>query len=802
MRTLIVVVTLTVGTALSQSVFATTRRAILIGINNYNSGDNRQSSVSKIPRKSLSQGDVRYWQYNDLNGPIADVALIEGLLKSPDFEFADRDIVKLLNGDATAQAILATLQSELVDHAASGDVRFVYYSGHGNYIRNRASKERDQLDQTIVPADNRLGAIDVRDKELARIFWAAAKKGVFVSFIADSCHSGSLARSPENGRLVRSNHGIRSSGTGTDFKEPVIDDPATLDPQTKRPIDPEELGVLTLAAAQRNQESIEQRFTDDPTQEVHGALTFALIRALQSEGPHASMKVILDRVLDFLSAENLSQTPILGGKGRGEKDILGQTVSPSSFSVSVKDIRGKDIILRGGQAIGIYPGCGLSRTSRRPDDPAVTLIVTDSQNLAESTAQVSQGIGHVAIGDRFDVTQWAVPPESVLRVYIPPPGDASMVQVVAQKLVELATDGSVKWVSDPTQDYPTDTLRWNGGSWILEHIGDTFSTFDLGPSPAAADVRKLLTKDSKLFLLLPPTAELISKIDLGTGAHNAIEKLTTGHFSDGQYGLFGRTNGTAVQYAWVATDGELRGGKLGDSKSGSHVDNTNTSLPVRTDWYGMSNMSLDRLGADLTESASRLGTIRAWLKLQGRPGQTVFPYDLVLRRVGSPQTNAIGGKLIEGEKYKLYLILRPDFKKASVRRRWVYVFEVNQNGKGTLIFPELGRGNEGNDLPLSKKEEDLLAPIQSSIPLYTDKQFDFEVSEPFGADTFILLTTDQQIAHPESFQFAGVKSKGATYKNDFENLLSNVGSTERGVATARSPGEWSVQRRMFTSVRK
>jgi hypothetical protein len=795
MRTL-VIFAIVAGTVLSQNVRAATHRAILIGIDNYNSGDYRQPLV-KVPRKTLSQGDVRYWEYHDLDGPTADVSLVEGLLKSADFGFADSDIVKLLNGDATAQAILETLQSELVDHASAGDVRFVYYSGHGNYIKNLASKERDQFDQTIVPADNRLGAIDVRDKELSRILWAAARKGVLVTFIADSCHSGSLARGPENGRVVRSNYGIRSSGAGPDFKEPIVEDPATIDPQTKKPIDPEELGVLTLSAAQRNQESIEQRFTDDPTHEIHGALTFALIRALQTEGPHASMDVILDRVLDFLHAEDLSQTPVLGGKGRGERDILGQAVSPSSFSVSVKEVRGKEIILRGGQAIGIYPGCELSRIPKSASDTSLTLTVTVSQNLAESTAQVSTGTGQVAIGDRFEVTRWAVPPESILRVYVPPPADASIIQSVEQSLAELATDGTVKWVLDPTEESPTDIVRWSGNSWILEHIGSAASIIDLGQSPKAADVRTHLTSQSRLFVLLPPTSELIGKIELGKGTRDAIEKLTTGHFSDADYGLFGRVQGATVQYAWVATDGELRVTKLGKETSDFRLNAVNSSLPIRTDWYDGSSA---QVGASLTDSASRLGTVRAWLKLDGRPGQTEFPYDLALRKIDSAQANVRSGQLVEGNKYKLYLTIKPNFNKTSVRRRWVYVFDINQDGKGTLIFPELGKGNEGNHLPLAVKEENASAPTQRSIPLFTDKQFDFEVSAPYGADTFVLLTSDQLIDHPQIFQIAPIKTKGAHSGNDLENLLANVGSSERGVETNKSPGEWSVERLAFITI--
>jgi hypothetical protein len=81
------------------------------------------------------------------------------------------------------------------------------------------------------------------------------------------------------------------------------------------------------------------------------------------------MDVILDRVLDFLSAENLAQTPVLGGKGRGEKDLLGQRVAPSSFSVSVKGIRGKDIILRGDRRLASTPVVNSAELQMVPINP-------------------------------------------------------------------------------------------------------------------------------------------------------------------------------------------------------------------------------------------------------------------------------------------------------------------------------------------------------------------------------------------------------------------------------------------------
>src|SRR5271165_1403235 len=157
---------------------AANRRAVLIGINQYNPAGGQVSTgppKQSPSRKGLLSGDERHWNYHDLEGTINDVNLIEGLLLAPDFGFQPTDIVKLITPEkTTADEILTTLRRELVETAAKGDIRFVYYSGHGNFIRNAALKRKNpntlnEFDQTIVPSDHWQGAVDVRDKELSRI---------------------------------------------------------------------------------------------------------------------------------------------------------------------------------------------------------------------------------------------------------------------------------------------------------------------------------------------------------------------------------------------------------------------------------------------------------------------------------------------------------------------------------------------------------------------------------------------------------------------------------------------------------
>ncbi len=290
----------------------------MVGIDDYNPDASerarleRQAVSTAIPRPK-TEGDSTYWRFDNLDGAINDVALMKSTLA----DLGIADFVVLQNQDATAEAILGALKKNLVDDAKPGDVRIFYYSGHGNHIRNLASHEQGGEDQTIVPADNWRDVPDVRDKEISRILWQAARKGVKVTFIADSCHSGSLSRGAWNASgKVRSSSG-RRGGTGANApREPVANDAADIDPATKQPIDPEKDGVLTLAAAQSSEEAREIDTEDGP----HGAFTWALAHALKYEGE--PMERVFERVAAQLHASGVPQQPVMGGVGRGRERSL------------------------------------------------------------------------------------------------------------------------------------------------------------------------------------------------------------------------------------------------------------------------------------------------------------------------------------------------------------------------------------------------------------------------------------------------------------------------------------------------
>jgi hypothetical protein len=783
--------------AFSSVLEGASRRAILVGIDNYNPDSSTQAQLlrdlkpSKVKRPAV-QGDATYWRFDNLDGAVADINLMKGVLQGLGFQ----DFVVLTNQDATADAILQALQKNLVDDAQPGDFRLVYYSGHGNHIKNLASIKQEQQDQTLVPADNWRNVPDIRDKEISRILFAAARKGVIVTFIADSCHSGSLARGAWNsGGKSRTNSGVRAGTPGATLHEPVANDPPDVDPATHQPIDPEMLGVLTIAAAQSNQEAREVQTEDGP----HGAFTWAFAQALR----YASEPVdrIFARTVAAMGANGALQQPVMGGSSRFTRTVFGQPPSAGGgLTVVVDSVKGADIHLRGGTALGLFPKCRLKTVSQ----PTVTVEIASSEGLAGSIAHVV-GQGSVNPGDVFTLDRWVVPAKAGLRVSIPKPAPEAAVARAVAEFGKLRADPAVGWLDDPTAGIPTHVVSWNGSGWILEANPAGARPTTLGADASAADLKRLLAPNARLLVRLPPTAGLVPAIPLGDADHSAVE--ITSAPAGAQYWFWGKIADTGPVYAWLLPDTTEAG--VRDAAAQTEHASGYLPLPIRSDWVKLpaDSAGVHAAGLDLTNKAMLLARIRAWLTLQSPPSQENFPYHLAFRQVvdGKLADFKDSGDFKEGDQYKLYLRADPAAlaSPGSLAQRWVYVFVIDHFGDSTRVFPPPNRGNENNRLPYTQVDEK--PNFQPLIPLAGDSPAaDFGIDAPFGVDTYFLLTSDNAIDNPEVFNFEGVRTQTGTRgaADPLTDLLSSTSSMTRGVSLRAIPALWSIETLTHRSVPK
>ncbi|KAK0457426.1 caspase domain-containing protein [Desarmillaria tabescens] len=163
----------------------------------------------KVQRKALLIG-ISYVQEEYRSNP--ELQLPQGLQRDVDgirtlledrFEFKKEDITVLTDFPGVprdqwpTKTNIETAIQDFVDGVKAGDIRFLFYAGHGHQIHNDNSREDDKRDEHIVPCDA-VGPDFIAEKMIIDDFLkntlvmplAAADANLTAVF--DCCHSGTV----------------------------------------------------------------------------------------------------------------------------------------------------------------------------------------------------------------------------------------------------------------------------------------------------------------------------------------------------------------------------------------------------------------------------------------------------------------------------------------------------------------------------------------------------------------------------------------------------------------------------------
>jgi uncharacterized caspase-like protein len=707
---------------------ATRRLALLIGIDDY--------TASRLPMIGVP-APGRDWP--NLAGAVNDTASMREILTLLR-GFQAPDIVTLNDQSATRSAIL-TAANQLIAMASKDDIVFVYFSGHGSQVRNSRSDEPDKLDESIIPADSRHGAADIRDKDLGRIFNAILDRGARLTVMIDACHSGSGAR----GLLTLA----RSRGVRPDLRD--VADGSDHGPR------PENRGALVISASHDDEEAREAR---DDRQTMHGAFTWAWMRAMRDAAPDEPAIETFARAQARLRAEMPFQNPVLAGNAAPRRAPFlgaGESARAAHTTFAVERVRDGTAVISGGWAHGVTEGSELHIAGDRAQPP---LIVTTLLGLGRCEARVPPG-ALVRSGMLLELTGWAAPPPRPLRVAIPRVAvGVDDVVPFARRVDAIAAQRGFDWVNDPTVRTPEHLLRRAGARWELVDAAGRATLFASDDEALRALAR--LRRGASLFVQIPATAELANQL-AGLVVIDVVDRA-----EDADYVLAGRFARNHVEYAWVRPNA-LRS------------DRRASGLPLRTAWITEASDT----ALVLRNAALRLHRIEAWNLLESPP-EGRWPYHLALRRERDQQLVAAGGSVAGKETYAIELHGTSGAARAG--RRHIYLFTIDSYGVSTLIFPV--SGSVENHLPLAG------APPPPVIVLGAK----FEVAPPYGIDTYILLATDEPLPNPWILQWDGVRRPAMKPATALEHLLALTGSRDRG-ASVLTPATWSIERIVIESIR-
>ena len=559
---------------------AQTRRALIIGIDLY-----QPAGTTATHEASCTYGRCELGSFQNLEGAVNDAQSISDVLTSPKFGFPADNVTLLTNpaprkirpgvmvlpaDQTTRDGILAAMRKYLVDVPQPGDTVVFYDASHGSLRVNTASNKltvRDEnnnlvhVDSTLVPSDAYKGGYDVRDREMTRIFTAALDKGIHLTIIFDSCHSGGSTRGLG---------AMRQRSLPYDPR-PVTDPADTLpngDQGCLLPRSGRTIRRLCLRRCRQDQAANEA----DPLPNVpesHGAFTEALLETLQVLPADAPASLVYQRVKAELEGSGVpDQEPDLDANAtRRAQPLFGGTAGTADAGkVRTAALKADDdgsVWLDIGMVSGIGPGSEFTAIATKAGATPVKLRVDKALGIGRTSATVLSPAGaKVQAGDVFELTRLVPGQSSPLRFWV---GPANLSGAEIRRAVEQVKASGVATISDPAEEPYTDVLSWDGTAWTLRHIetgapaGHSFfsyqkkkpETVTLGAQFTADALKAHISPTTKLWVDLPASRELAEGLQLSDPSSEAQATSAIGDASYSSGGVAGeRRRGL---HSWFST---------------------------------------------------------------------------------------------------------------------------------------------------------------------------------------------------------------------------------------------------------
>lgn len=245
---------------------------------------------------------------NDLRGCVND-ALEWAVLLRDHFDFAESDVEVLLDSTATKKKILSGLK-ELLTGAKYGDVLVFTNASHGTQIPDTDGDEKEAYDEALCPYDVHKAVIT--DDELRELL-ADPGRGVKLTIISDSCHSGSVTRAAlaDNfpGVPIPLDRRVRFLNPALLRRTRLLQDPIGTPPRHRAFAQSGMKHVLMSGCLDREY-SYDAMIDGD----YRGAMSYYAIDAIRAAGNKITYRELVERVNGSLETNGFPQHPQLEGR--------------------------------------------------------------------------------------------------------------------------------------------------------------------------------------------------------------------------------------------------------------------------------------------------------------------------------------------------------------------------------------------------------------------------------------------------------------------------------------------------------
>ncbi|MDJ0600571.1 MAG: caspase family protein [Crocosphaera sp.] len=306
--------------------------------------------------------------YSNLMGAKTDINLVETYIRNT-LKIPQEQITKLISPlekeaitETDYKLILPTYQNivkafdKLTEQATTGDIIYIHYSGHGGRAKTFFPEIKpDQQDEGIVPRDIGSSGQYLRDVEIATLLKRMTDKGLIVSVIFDSCHSGGATRGDYairgSSEIDKNNRPFQSLVAN---KDELIDNWKQLKKGNSREgWLPNQRNYVFLAACRPSEFAYEYSVQGN---ERHGALTYWMIDTLRNSTTELTYQSLYNRIKGVINGKFPNQFPLLfGDENRlvfGDKTIS----TPYTLNLISVNEQQTEVTLDAGAAQGLMIG--------------------------------------------------------------------------------------------------------------------------------------------------------------------------------------------------------------------------------------------------------------------------------------------------------------------------------------------------------------------------------------------------------------------------------------------------------------